>query len=349
MAKTQDTFRARNLDPRLESQAISDEASRQATQKLADAGFLKPEDIQAGRVDMGKLGNMLAAKDIDEELHPLLVEKLNRDVEFASLAREQEEEASARPAETETATEEQPAPEGDRLSQLSAEVDRAKAEAEKWKALYGRSENKVGDVRKRLTELESRVQQAPPYMVDSRQLVGKAPDEPITAGDAASLMLSMAAALGNQVRQAKEDALAEMRGINQPGLPADVEAELLEAHPWLESLPKAQKDRAMLDIVQTQAKPAAPAPVAPVTKGPAVERARATVRESGYIEQSNRSSTAERTSTMPQVAQRQQDVAKLKELLARPGGAEAAEQLFAALGAGPTDDREVPPLIAVRH
>lgn len=333
-------------DPRIAEYQLDMDAEVKQRQRLAEAGITKPEDLASGRIDMGTVSELMTLKQDEDALGTAAAEKLMRDREWM---RQAQGSTAGRGTEgEETPPQSEPSPENDRLAALEQQAQAAKAEADKWKALYGRSENKVGDVRRRLAELEARVQNTQAY-VDSRQITGRGGDEILTAQEVTNLLMSMANAFGNQIKQAKEEAILVARNPQaaEPGIPVEVESELLTSYPWLANLPPGQKERAMMDIVSTQAAPAQPPPqlqVVPQTAPkPAVapEQARARVREAAFIEPSNRGSQAERLSVTPERIAYQQKMEKLREALDKPGGNVEAEKILASMGAGLVDDREV--------
>lgn len=336
---------------------IDVEADRRMAGRLADAGVLKPEDISSGRADMGKIAEILRSRNVDEELQPILAEKIARDAEFDQLSRQQaaengeaeEQQVPRQPEQVAQPNEKNAAPE-DRLTALQRELDERKAETDKWKTLYGKSRNTLGDLKQKVAALEQKSGPVSnvPYVVDTRAVVGKDPNETITAQDFTNAFMSLATALGNQVRQAQAETVAEIRGSSETQIDPETEEFLLATHDWLEQLPQGpQRQRAMKDIISTQAAPGGtPAPAQ--RTGPQMDQARAKVRDAGYIEQSNRGSAPETKSVAPETAAKQEILAKLQAALSRPGGSEEAVKLMAQLGAGPVDDLENPPSIRRR-
>jgi hypothetical protein len=265
--------------------------------------------------------------DLDpDELNPLVAEKLSRDAEFAGLAgadpklakaQEQERQGEVRKQEKES-----------KLHQLGAELD-------KWKSIAKRRKDDQMALEGRLRDLETRVNQNQP-MADVRQVTGRNADEVLTAGEVWNLLLAQSGAFGQQFQQL-QSAIAQNREAQQSRAVSDVdEAELTYMHPWLENLPVAQRERAMLDMIATRNQPPAPEPP-PQPSPRQVAQGQARVREINYIEASNRGSLPEVQSQEPQKAAANQKLEQLQALLSKPGGSTAAGDLLASLGAGPDD------------
>lgn len=277
------------------------------------------------------------------DANPLAVEKIQRDLEYQRQMENLPQPDSAPPLPPDST------PALDRLDQLQKEVDAAKQEAAKFKRLYGQKTGDVGVLRRELSELQGRVNMIQPT-VNVRQITGKEADEPLTAGDVVNLLISQSQAFGNGMRQMRDELLQQGFGTPQSdGLPLDMEAELVESHPWLTDLPRQQKLRAMHDILASAgvsvAPPAAstPAQVPPRTAA-LPNAAKAPVRQAAFIEPSNRGSVAERDAIAPERSAFNEKVAKLKEILTgpyKPGVSDKAAELLASLGAGPVDETQM--------
>jgi hypothetical protein len=232
-----------------------------------------------------------------------------------------------------------------RLEEMQRELDTAKAEAKRWKLEFGRREGKVGGMESRIKELESRVGTIQPT-IDVRAITGRDPSEPLTGQEIISLMMQQSAAFGNTIRQVKEE-LQSQGSSNEPGLPLDLEAELVESHPWLTDLPRPQKLRAMQDILGQAgvsiAPQAPPGTAHPTTTSSLPAAAKAPVRQAPYTEPSNRGSLAEQRSVIPERQAFNDKVQNLQAILNgpyKPGQTERAAELLASLGAGPVDDSQ---------
>lgn len=276
------------------------------------------------------------------ELNPIAAEKVQRDAEYQRQM-ETIPQPSVAPPVLPVST-----PELDRLDQLQQELDAAKAESAKFKRLYGQKTGEIGVLRRDVADLQARVGQIQP-MVSVKQMTGKEPGEYITAEDVANLLLSQSQAMGNALRQQRDELLQQGYGQQQDGLPLDLEAELVESHPWLSDLPRPNRLRAMHDILATAGvsvtPPAGTTPAQQATRQVATlpEAARKPVRQVAYIEPSNRGSTAERDAIAPERAAMNEKVAKLREILTgpyKPGLSDKAAELLSALGAGPIDETQ---------
>jgi hypothetical protein len=275
-----------------------------------------------------------------DDRNPLAFEKLQRDLNYQ------------RQMETLPQPESAPLPEQvssvnlDQLEKLQQELEAAKAEATRWKKEFGRREGKVGGMESRIKELEARISQVPP-VIDVRAMTGHDPNDPITAQDMVNLLMAQSNAFGNTIRQVREE-LQNGGNSAEPGLPLDLEAELVESHPWLTDLPRPQKMRAMHDILSSSGVTIAPSTpgVAPAPKQPQQilpERGRAQVREAAFIEPSNKGSAAERNAIAPERQALNEKVGQLREALYgryKPGAADKAAELLAALGAGVVDETQ---------
>lgn len=288
-----------------------------------------------------KIGDLLRQSGIDDDRNPLAAEKIQRDLSYQRQIEQLPQPESA-PRQEAIST-----PEVDRLEQLQHELDAAKAEATRWKKEFGRREGTVGQMKTELQELKARVSQIQP-VIDVKAMTGREPGEPLTAQDAVNLLMSQSTAFGNSMRQLREELLAQAGNPAEGGLPLDMEAELVEAHPWLTDLPRNQKMRAMHDILSSagvtvapQAHGVAPQPQRQTQTLP--DAARAQARQAAFIEPSNKGSNPERDSISPERQALNTKVSQLKEILHgpyKPGISDKAAELLASLGAGPIDETQ---------
>jgi hypothetical protein len=298
----------------------------------------KPLDAQSSTEIAAKIDELMRQRGIEPESNPMAAEKIQRDLEY-----QRQMETFAQP---DSAPPTQVTPELDRLDSLQKELEAAKAEATRWKKEFGRREGKVGGMESRIKELEARVSQVQP-VIDVRQMTGKDPNEPLTANDVVGLLIAQSGAFGNAMKQLRDELVAQASNSTEPGLPLDLEAELVEAHPWLTDLPRPQKLRAMQDIlsqagvtVAPQA-PASTSAAAPRQPSALPEAARAPVRQTAFIEPSNRGSAAESAAISPERQAYREKLAKYQEALSRPGGSDEAAKILASLGAGPVDETQM--------
>lgn len=274
-------------------------------------------------------------EEVEQQMSVYAVDKERRDKEFADAAAEEIAARTPPPQEVDDTQ--------DRMAQLAAQAEADRLEAVKARLKVVRAETQLKLQEKRLKELSQQQAYQPAQYVDPRMLVGRAPDEPVTAQDVANLTMQMAAAWGNQLQRQREEIIESLRSQQSiPTIDPDTEAKLVESHPWLEGLDEATRAHAMADLAKTDTRPApAPAQVQPKPSpipGPRVEQARARVREVAYVEQSTRGSVAERSNVTPRTVAAQAKVQALKDALSKPGGSEQALRILAELGAGPVDD-----------
>lgn len=287
-----------------------------------------------------RIGELMRQQGVDDDANPMAAEKIRRDLEF-----QRQIEQLPQPGEAPELAQEPTTPEINRLELVEQELEGAKKEVAKWKTYYGRSENRVGDLKSRLDELSSRVAQIVPQ-VDVRQITGKNADDVLTAQEIVNLMMSQSQALGSRLAQMKEEMVLAIRNPDESRIPADVEAELVQAHPWIANLPLPQKERAMSDLLGALGRPVTPQPVtAQASSQPKLaavpEPARAQVRQAAFIEPSNKGSAAERSAILPERQALNEKMAKLKEALEKPGGSTEAAKILASLGAGAVDETQV--------
>lgn len=288
-----------------------------------------------------RIGELMRAQGLDDQANPMAAEKLQRDLMYQRQIETLPQPDSA-PIPSELAS-----PGMDRLEEMQRELEAAKAEATRWKKEFGRREGKVGGMEARIKELEARVSQVQP-VVDVRQITGLNPQDPVTAQDVVSILMSQSAAFGKVINQVKEELSAQAASESGAGLPLDMEAELVESHPWLTDLSRPQKLRAMHDILSSAGITVAPkvpesAQAAPQTTSTLPAAARTAVRTAPFIEPSNKGSQAERTSVIPERQALNDRVAQLRSVLTgpyKPGQSDKAAELLAALGAGPVDETQ---------
>lgn len=297
-------------------------------------------DVTTSTEIAAKIGELMRQSGIDSESNPLAAEKIQRDLNYQRQIEQLPQPESAPPLEVTSIV-------GvDRLEVLQKELDTAKAEATRWKREFGRREGKVGGMESRIKELEGRMSQVQP-VIDVKAITGRQADENITAQDAVNLLMSQSGAFGNAIRQLREE-LMNQGNPSEPGLPLDMEAELVEAHPWLTDLPRPQKMRAMHDILSSAGVSIAPqapgvAPTALRNQSSLPEAARAQVRQTAFIEPSNKGSYAEQNAIIPERQALNDKLTKLKEILHgpyKPGVSDKAAELLASLGAGIVDETQ---------
>lgn len=283
-----------------------------------------------------RIGQLMREQGIDEEANPMAAEKIARDLNY-----QRQIEQFPQPNEA-PKVEEPDSEEVSRLEKLQADLEAAKKETAKWKTYYGRSESRMGDYKNRLSELEQRVAQVVPT-VDVRQITGKEPGDVLTAQDIVNLMMAQSQSFGTRINQVKEEMVLAIRNPAEDRIPAEVEAELIQAHPWIANLPLPQKERAMSDLLGAMGRPVSNQPAPQVNNPTATlpESARAQVRQAAFIEPSNRGSVAEQRSVIPERQAFNEKIAKYREALNRPGGSKEAVEILASLGAGIVDETQI--------
>lgn len=318
----------------LDMQAETQSRAQQPEPQNLNIGTATSQEIAA------KIGELMRQQGIDGEANPMAAEKIQRDLEYQRQMETFPQPDSAPPVLSETT------PELDRLETLQRDLEVAQAETKRWKKEFGRREGTVGQMRRELGELKAQVTQMQPA-VNVQQITGKQPDDPITAQDAVNLLMSQSSAFGNAMNALREQLLAQTsRDPNEPALPFEMEAELVDAHPWLSDLTRPQKMRAMQDILANAGvtvTPQAPVSIQSAQRQPATlpDAARAPIRQIAYIEPSNRGSASERNAIAPERQAYAEKIAKYREALARPGGSEEASKILASLGAGPVDETQM--------
>lgn len=264
------------VDPRVQNFGFDVDVDMKVEEKLAEMGIKNADDLGMGRADAGLIARHIEDR-IDPQLDPDLMDDARRDADWAREAGSPEQPAS-RTATPEPSTQ-QPEQPQDRLAQLQAELESRRAEAEDWKRKYGERENKLGEERKRTAERLARLEatangtayvppQAAPYQqaYDPRILGGVDPDAPLTAGQTASLLQSMAAAFGSQLSARDQQIIEAAKQLRNYDLTSNEEADLIERHGWLATLDRTSQISAMRDLVQplrATSKPAADAPMKP--------------------------------------------------------------------------------------
>jgi hypothetical protein len=265
------------VDPRVQNFGFDVDVDMKVEEKLAEMGIKSADDLGMGRADVGLISRHIEDR-IDPQLDPELMDNARRDADWAREAGSPEQPA-ARTATTEPATQ-QPESPADRLAQLQAELESRRAEADDWKRKYGERENKLGEERKRTAERLARLESsatgtayAPPNVAsyqpagyDPRILGGVDPDAPLTAGQTASLLQSMAAAFGSQLSARDNQIIEAAKQLRNYDLTSNEEADLIERHGWLAALDRTSQISAMRDLVQplrAASKPAADAPIKP--------------------------------------------------------------------------------------
>jgi len=273
----------------------------------------------------------------DMDRNPIAHEKMQRDLNYQRQMETLPQPESAPLLEPTTT------PGLDRLEELQRELDSAKKEAALYKTKFGQRTGDVGVMRRQIAELQAQVSQMTPA-INVQQITGRQPEEAITAQDAVNLLMSQSNAFGTALQRLREELLYQASTQHGDWLPLDMEAELVDAHPWLSELPRPQKMRAMHDILATSGVSVTPLQTVSAAQAPQPSslpsQARAPVRSVAYIEPSNRGSASERNAIAPERQAFQEKVNKLKEALSRPGGSDEAAKVLAALGAGPVDETQ---------
>lgn len=311
-------------------------ANDAARSVLNQAGIYKPEDLQPGRIDQGRNAMILEAAGVQNP-DSLNAEKALRDADYL-------EQAGIDPYATarQAAIEQQPP---DRLTQLQQELEQTSLERDDLKDKLSRTNRSV----RRLRDLEAEVQQLrstppiyqQPQYANSAQ-IGLDPQQAVTAGDVYQLMIAQSQAFGNRIDNAVKQAVTAARAIQGYSLTQDQEDDLLDANPWIESLPPGQREQAMMALTkpQTASRPPGPPPGTRFTPQPTSqdEMMRARVRQAAFIPAPSRASIPE------QDAHRGIDTArvalqkKYQEAINKPGGSEEALKILTQLGVGLVDD-----------
>jgi len=313
-------------DDRITTHEFDVETDQKVTQKLADMGINKIEDLGPGRgLDAGSAANHLMG--IDPQVSPLLAEKIVRDAQFAEMAGHPGNPATD---ETEAPVPGTP-PAPSREEQLNADLAAAKAEADDWKQKYGERENKLGDERRRTAERLARLEGGtavtpqptqtgftPSMQYDPRLLGGRDPDAPMTNAEGASLLQSLAQAWGAELTTREAQLLETTRQLRDYNVTPDQEVSLIERHRWLANLPRGEQMAAMRDlapaVTPTNTQPSGTPPVP--NKQDMVELARARLRTATtYIEPSTQGSPVESSAAGEDNSTLAKKAMRLRELM----------------------------------
>lgn len=337
----------RKVHQNIQEYQLNMDAEIAARQQLAEAGVYKPEDLTDGRADVGRVAEVFTRANVDEEIQPLLAEKALRDAEFERHAEGVEQPL---PRDLDEATRQNPQ---DRLAQMQGELEAAKAEAERYRTLYGREANEKGNFRRRLREIEDRLEgrqggyqpPAQPYGYTPQPVMPPVadPNQPVTLQDVYSLMMAQSAAFGSQLRQSREEAIREAKSLNGYNLTVDEEEDLLDGNPWLKSLPAGQREQAMMALARPangRPQPAGGRRPLPPSAPNQEEILRAKLRQAAFIEAPSGASTQERAAQSPTDIATAKKLQDLKVAAATPGGSKKMEEILASMGAGVTDDRD---------
>lgn len=315
--------------------AFANDAARNV---LNAAGIFKPEDLQPGRLDQGRTQQILEAAGVQNPTG-IDAEKALRDADYLAqagidpLGRAQDQfEAQRQPA--------QPDP-NDSIQQLIAERDDLRQRLDRTTRSV--SSRRLQRLEAQLNELTSRSNQgvAPSYIPP--QQAGIDPNLPVTAGDVWQLMMAQSQAFGTRIDNAVKQAVTTARAIQGYSLTQEQEDDLMDANPWIESLPTGQREQAMMALTRTPAasRPPGPPPGTRFTPQPTSQEdiMRARVRQAAFIPAPSRASVPEQNAHRGMDSGRAALVAKYQEAVNRPGGSEEALKILTQLGAGPVDDR----------
>lgn len=307
------------------------------------AAMFKPEDLQAGRADIGKVVGILEGKGIDPSTvstNSSEVEKALRDADYAAQA--------GQPLQQKLVG----VQEDDRLAQLQAQLDEVTRERDDYSKKFEAAVKSSAPSRaagRRLRELEQQVRDMRSHPVNNfqgipgPQVAGLDPNQPITAGDLWGLMMAQSQALGNRVDSALKQVVGTARALNGYSLTPDQEDDLLDAHPWLDRLPTGEREQAMMDLSREpqKSRPPGPPPGTRLTpNAPSQEEIlRQRVRQAAFIPAPNQASPAEQRQGGSANAARAELIKKYNEALQRPGGSIEAERILAQLGYPRVDDQ----------
>lgn len=310
-------------------------------QALLDMGIQDAEDLGPGRADIGLIAQRM--NQPEAEMDPDAMDEAIRDAEWEKSVESPEQPYQPRPNAPSPAAPETPATEAETptLAQLQAERDAAQAEAKRMKDQYARESEKWGNERKRVAERLARLEhggnaggfapQAPAYAppqpntyYDPRILGDTDPNTPLSAGQTAALLHSMAAAFGQQMSARDQSVIEAAREMRNYDLTSNEEADLIERHGWLATLDRASQIKAMRDLVtplRAASQPVAPAP--PVQPRGVDMAALARARHltaTTFIEPSSRTSTQEQAAATGVDSALAKKIAEYKEAMAaRPG------------------------------
>lgn len=318
--------------------AFANDAARNV---LNQAGIFKPEDLQPGRMDMGRTQQILEAAGI-QNADSIDAAKALRDADYITqaggdpLAIAQQQYESQQPT--------QPV---DRLTQLQHEMEQIALERDDLRDKLSRTNRSV----RRLRDLEAEVQQlrsAPPAYQQPQYVnpaqIGLDPQQAVTGADVYQLMMAQSQAFGNRITEAVKQAVTAARAIQGYSLTPEQEDDLMDANPWLESLPTGQREQAMMALApkpQVASRPSGPPPGTRFTPQPTSQEdiMRARVRQAAFIPAPSRASVPEQDAHRGVDSARVALQKKYQEAISRPGGSEEALKILTQLGAGPVDDR----------
>lgn len=327
-------------DPRVEASEQNVTTQKAVNQALSDMGLQDADDLGSGRADFGLIAQRM--NQPEPELDPDAIEEAQRDAQWEAQVQEpgQPYQPILKPsAPAAAAPEQEPATEIETptLAQLQAERDAAQAEAKRMKEQYARESERWGNERKKVAERLARLeqgggggspsmpqfQQAQPGYYDPRILGDTDPNAPLSAGQTAALLHSMASAFGQQLSAREQNVIEAAREMRNYDLTSNEEADLIERHGWLATLDRASQIKAMRDLVQplrAASQPAAGAPMKPQgVNMEALARARH-LTATTFIEPSSRGSTQEQQAATGVDSALAKKIAEYKEAMAlRPG------------------------------
>ena len=322
-------------DPRIGNYEFDVEVDRKAKQRLAEMGVNKPEDLGPGRgADLAQVADQLG--HVDADVSPLIAEKVMRDREMRKMAGD-DEQPTATPSTGESAPVAEP-------SDFEKRLKAAEAEAADWKHKYGERENQLGTERKRtadrLAQLERgngtqsasqpTVYQGQPVNYDPRILGDRDPSQPLTAGETAALLQQMSSAFGQQLNVRDRELMEVTRSIQGYDLTPGEEADLLGTHTWLGTLDRPSQMSAMRDLIGPardklkQPSGAANPQFTPNTNQTEMLRQRH-LASTTFIEPSSPGSSQENQAASTHDYELGKKAARLKDLLATPGGSTSGE------------------------
>jgi hypothetical protein len=305
------------------------------TETLGEMGIQDADDLGPGRgLDMGELARHLNSPEPDTTQEDM--EDAVRDSQYEQMGETPEQphirlQPAAAPAEPEPV---------DNLAKIQADLAEAQAESKRMKEQYARESEKWGNERKRYAEQKARQEQgvfggyvpppnayAPPAqsgVYDPRILGDTDPNAPLTAGQTAALMHSMAAAFGQQLSAREQSVIEAAREMRNYDLTSNEEADLIERHGWLATLDRASQIKAMRDLVAPLRAASQPAAATPPIKPQGVNmEALARARHltaTTFIEPSSRTSTQEQAAATGIDSALSKKIAEYKEAMKlRPG------------------------------
>lgn len=332
----------KGTDPRVEASEQNVTTQNAVNQALLDMGLKDADDLGPGRADLGLVAQRMNLPE--PELDPDAIDEAIRDAEWEKSVESPEQPYKpVKPsAPAAAAPEQEPATESETptLAQLQAERDAAQAEAKRMKEQYARESERWGNERKKVAERLARLehgggsggfpQPSSPYPMppqpgyyDPRILGDTDPNAPLSAGQTAALLHSMASAFGQQLSAREQNVIEAAREMRNYDLTSNEEADLIERHGWLATLDRASQIKAMRDLVtplRAASQPAAGAPLKPQgVNMEALARARH-LTATTFIEPSSRGSTQEQQAATGVDSALAKKIAEYKEAMAlRPG------------------------------